>query len=80
MDTKTEKNILQNLHATREGKTTLLIAHRITTIEKMDMILFIDNGRLAAAGRHDELLETCPEYRKMVELQKLEEEGGVQHE
>ena len=46
----------------------------------MDMILFIDNGRLAAAGRHDELLETCPEYRKMVELQKLEEEGGVQHE
>ena len=80
VDTKTEKNILQNLHATREGKTTLLIAHRITTIEKMDMILFIDNGRLAAAGRHDELLETCPEYRKMVELQKLEEEGGVQHE
>ena len=80
VDTKTEKNILQNLHATRAGKTTLLIAHRITTIEKMDLILFIDNGRLAAAGRHDELIETCPEYRKMVELQKLEEEGGVQHE
>ena len=79
VDTKTEKNILKNLQETRKGKTTLLIAHRITTIEKMDKILFIDDGRLAAAGSHAELLESCPEYRKMVELQKLEEEGGVQN-
>ena len=76
VDTKTEKNILENLKNTRKGKTTILIAHRISTIERMDLILFIDDGRLAAAGRHDELLETCPEYKKMVELQKLEEEGG----
>ena len=80
VDTKTEKNILQNLNATRAGKTTILIAHRISTIEKMDQILFIDNGRLAAAGKHEELYANCPEYRKMVELQKLEEEGGAQHE
>ena len=76
VDTKTEKNILENLKNTRKGKTTILIAHRISTIERMDLILFIDDGRLAAAGRHEELLETCPEYKKMVELQKLEEEGG----
>ena len=77
VDTKTEKAILDNLRATRAGKTTILIAHRISTIEKMDKILFIDDGRLAAAGPHTQLYETCPEYRKMVDLQRLEEEGGA---
>ena len=76
VDTKTEKNILENLKTTRQGKTTILIAHRISTIERMDLILFIDDGKLAAAGKHEELLASCPEYKKMVELQKLEEEGG----
>ena len=76
VDTKTEKTILENLRTTREGKTTILIAHRISTIEKMDKVLFIENGRLAAFGKHEELYETCAAYRKMVDLQKLEEEGG----
>ncbi|MBQ7655797.1 MAG: ABC transporter ATP-binding protein [Clostridia bacterium] len=76
VDTKTEKTILENLKQTRQGKTTLLIAHRISTIERMDLILFIDDGRLAAAGKHEELYATCPEYKKMVDLQMLEEEGG----
>jgi len=79
VDTKTEQHILDNLHTTRAGKTTILIAHRISTIEKMDRILFIEDGTLAAFGRHEELYETCPEYRKMVDLQKLEEEGGSQN-
>ena len=77
VDTKTEETILHNLHETRAGKTTLLIAHRISTIAKMDKILFIDGGRLAAVGTHEELYETNAEYRKMVDLQKLEEEGGA---
>ena len=77
VDTKTEKTILENLRTTRAGKTTILIAHRISTIEKMDKILFIDDGRLAAFGPHETLYETCPAYRKMVDLQKLEEEGGA---
>ncbi len=76
VDTKTETTILSNLRQTRAGKTTILIAHRISTIEKMDKILFIDDGRLAAAGTHSQLYETSPEYRKMVDLQRLEEEGG----
>ena len=76
VDTKTEETILSNLHETRSGKTTILIAHRISTIAKMDKILFIDDGKLAAVGTHDALYETNPEYRKMVDLQKLEEEGG----
>ena len=77
VDTKTEKTILDNLHQTRAGKTTILIAHRISTIEKMDKILFIDDGRLAAVGSHEELYENNADYRKMVDLQKLEEEGGA---
>jgi ATP-binding cassette subfamily B protein len=79
VDTKTERTILENLRATRDGKTTILIAHRISTIEKMDKILFIEDGRVAAFGKHDELYSTCDSYRKMVDLQKLEEEGGADH-
>ena len=77
VDTKTEKTILENLHETRAGKTTILIAHRISTIEKMDKILFIDDGKLAGIGTHEELYNSSPDYRKMVDLQKLEEEGGA---
>ena len=78
VDTKTERTILNNLRSTRAGKTTILIAHRISTIEQMDKVLFVDDGELAAFGTHAELYETCPAYRKMVELQRLEEEGGAQ--
>ncbi len=77
VDTKTETTILSNLRQTRAGRTTILIAHRISTIEKMDKILFVDDGALAAVGSHQELYETNAEYRKMVDLQRLEEaEGG----
>ena len=77
VDTRTETAILNNLRATRAGKTTILIAHRISTIEGMDKILFLEDGRITDVGTHAELQERCPAYRKMVELQKLEEEGGV---
>ena len=80
VDTKTETTILSNLHATRAGKTTILIAHRISTIEKMDKIIFIEDGALMAVGRHETLYKDCEAYRKMVDLQRLEEEGGEQHD
>lgn len=73
VDTRTEAAILENLRTSRQGKTTILIAHRVSTIEKMDRILFLDDGRLIAAGTHEELYRACPPYRKMVDLQKLEE-------
>ena len=77
VDTRTERTILENLRTTRAGKTTILIAHRISTIEKMDKILFIEDGRLTAVGTHKTLYDTCPAYTKMVDLQRLEEEGGA---
>ncbi len=76
VDTKTEKVILENLKKSRAGRTTILIAHRISTIERMDKIVFIDDGRVVAVGKHEELYSDCPDYRRMVDLQKLEDEGG----
>ena len=79
VDTKTENNIMGNLREHRKNQTTILIAHRISTIAQMDKLLFIDNGRLEAVGTHEELYRTCPSYRKMVDMQRLEEEGGEQN-
>ncbi len=76
VDTNTERVIINNLRENRKGKTTMLIAHRVSTIEKMDKIIFIDDGKIVAVGSHEELLAGCPEYNTMVELQKLEEEKG----
>lgn len=76
VDTKTEKVILENLSKTRKGKTTILIAHRISTVEKMDKIILVDDGRILDVGTHAELLSRNAEYVKMVNLQKLEEEEG----
>ncbi len=71
VDVKTEKVILDNLRNTRKGKTTILIAHRITTIENMDKIIFIEDGEIIDVGRHEELCSRCAEYRNTVELQRL---------
>ncbi len=79
VDTGTEKTILENLRETRKGKTTILIAHRISTIRTMDKLIYVENNRIADVGTHEELYERCPGYRKMVDLQKLEEEGGADH-
>ena len=76
VDTRTEKIILDNLKASRAGKTTLLIAHRISTVEGLDKIIFLENGRVEAVGPHDSLYASCPEYRRMVDLQRLEDEVG----
>ena len=74
VDTKTEQTLLRNLRQERAGKTTILIAHRISTIEQMDKILYIEDGKVLAVGTHEQLLETCPAYKTMTELQKLEAE------
>lgn len=74
VDTKTERVIIGGLKETRKGRTTILIAHRISTIEHMDKIIFIDDGKLLDMGTHEELLSRCEEYANMVELQRLEDE------
>ena len=78
VDVKTEKAILENLKALRGGKTTILIAHRVTTIENMDKIIFVDDGKILDVGTHSELYERCNEYRLTVDLQRLES-GREEH-
>lgn len=77
VDVGTEKKILASLKEIREGKTTILIAHRVTTIENMDKIVFLDDtneeSTVAAVGTHETLYASCPAYRSMVELQRLDD-------
>ncbi len=78
VDTKTEETILKNLRELRKGKTTIMIAHRISTVQSLDLIVVMDEGKIVGQGNHEELLENCKEYQEMVRLQSLEEEmnGG----
>ncbi len=73
VDVKTEQVILGNLRQLRQGKTTILIAHRISTLESMDRILFLEDGELMDIGSHRELYERCDAYHRMVELQRLDD-------
>ncbi len=78
VDTKTEKVILENLKRERQGRTTILIAHRITTIEHMDKIIYIEDGSIVDVGTHAELVGRCPKYAEMVEMQRLEDEKNTE--
>jgi ATP-binding cassette subfamily B protein len=74
VDTKTEEQVISNLKELRKGKTTIIIAHRISTIKGSDQIILIEDGKVMAKGKHDELYETCELYRQMVIHQRLEAE------
>ena len=80
VDVKTEKKILENLSALRRGKTTIFIAHRVSTVKSLDKLIFLEDGRVAAVGTHSELLESCPAYRTMVELQRLDDAKSAAYE
>ena len=80
VDVNTEKAILENLRNTRRGKTTVLIAHRISTVENMDRILLIDNGEIVAMGCHEYLCENCPEYQRLVQAQSMEDDREKEDE
>lgn len=78
VDTDTEERILRNLKENRAGKTTILIAHRISTIQNADMIMVLEDGEAKEIGNHESLMKENGIYRDMFEKQQLEAEGGAQ--
>ena len=78
VDVKTEETILKNISEARQGKTTLVVASRVSTVGHLDKIIVLNDGELEAFDSPKELLKTSPTYQKMVYLQELEREveGG----
>ena len=74
VDIKTEETILHNIKKIRKGKTTILIASRVSTVEKLDKVLVLKEGKVEYFGTNKECLENSPTYKRMVELQALENE------
>ena len=78
VDTKTEETILHNITNERKGKTTLVVASRISTVSQLDKIIVLNDGEVEAFDTPHNLLKISPTYQKMVKLQELESEveGG----
>ncbi len=74
VDMKTEETILNNINEKRKGKTTIIIASRVSTVSHLDKILVLKEGTVEAFDTPENLLKTSPTYQKMVYLQKLESE------
>ena len=75
VDTKTEEEILSNLGKIMHGKTSILIAHRISTIKNADKIIVLDEGKIVEEGTHEQLLKNNGVYAEMYDNQLLEEEN-----
>ena len=74
-DPENEASIQQALTAASQGKTLIVVAHRLATVMHAEQIAFVKNGKIQALGTHPELLETCPEYRAMWELSEVKEDA-----
>ncbi len=79
MDTQTERAIQTALDGLMRGRTSFVIAHRLSTVRNADQILVMEHGRIVERGRHDELLALGGLYAKLCESSFLdgEESGGV---
>lgn len=74
VDMNTEKQVLGNLQSLRRGKTTVIIAHRLSAVRHADLILVLDDGRIVESGTHDDLLDEAGVYRALYDLQEAGKE------
>lgn len=75
IDMATEEKIRKSLDVLLEGRTSLIVAHRLSSILEADQILYFNEGRIVARGTHAALFECLPEYRRLVEQQFLRKEA-----
>ncbi|MBQ3384537.1 MAG: ABC transporter ATP-binding protein [Erysipelotrichaceae bacterium] len=80
VDTDTEEHILSNLKKLRDGKTTIMIAHRVSTVQNADHILVLDDGKAIEYGTYDELIELDGDFARMVRKQQLEKQLAMEQE
>jgi subfamily B ATP-binding cassette protein MsbA len=74
LDTESERLVQSALNNLMTGRTTIVIAHRLSTVRRADRIIVLDAGRIAESGKHEELLARGGIYRRLYELQFAEEE------
>ena len=69
LDNESEAAIQASLEQVATGRTTLVIAHRLSTVERADLIVVMDQGQVIDSGRHDELIARCELYQRLARLQ-----------
>ena len=74
VDANTEKTIIENIKNHRQGKTNIIVSHRISAVRHADKILVLENGEVLSEGSHEELLDKCTWYRELDEYQNKEVE------
>lgn len=74
VDANTEKTIIENIKNHRQGKTNIIVSHRISAVRHADKILVLENGKVLSEGTHEELLDKCTWYRELDEYQNKEVE------
>ena len=72
LDASTEENIKNSIKRASKHRTTITIAHRISTIKNSDRILVLDKGKIVSQGTHEELFKECSVYRRMSLLQNID--------
>ncbi|MDO4813719.1 MAG: ABC transporter ATP-binding protein [Gemella sp.] len=72
VDAATEKNIIENIKSSRQGKTNIIVAHRISAVRHADKIIVLSDGQIIGQGKHEELVQTCDWYKELDEYQNKE--------
>ena len=80
MDTITEAKLLKNIKKSRIGKTTIIIAHRVSTIKHSDLIIVLDEGRICESGTHNDLIKKGGLYYETYKSQHRDGQSSCEGE